>query len=206
MDRRGGFRGRYNDRGTYYKPRFQAFKNNRGYSRGGRGGYRDGRDFRDHRDMRGRGRGRFNYNNRRPRGRFRGNFRDYRDRRYDRSRDNSRDRSRSMSRENEDTMKKVNEEKEKINKYIDNGDQVRHEGPLSEGEDRDDYSSDKFVDRQSFDGKWAEKESAEGEHIDKDLPNESNIEEMNKYLDKVKKEKKEEMRERNKDLFKTKSW
>jgi len=60
-------------------------------------------------------------------------------------------------------MKKVNEEKEKINKYLDNGEgeeQVRHEGPLSEGEDRDDYSSDKFVDRQSFDGKWAEKEAA----------------------------------------------
>lgn len=65
-----------------------------------------------------------------------------------------------MSRENDDTMKKVNEEKEKINKYLDNGDEpVRHEGPLSEGEDRDDYSSDKFVDRQSFDGKWAEKEA-----------------------------------------------
>lgn len=31
-------------------------------------------------------------------------------------------------------MKKVNEEKEKINKYLDNGEEpVRHEGPLSEG-------------------------------------------------------------------------
>lgn len=56
-------------------------------------------------------------------------------------------------------MKKVNAEKDKINKYIDNdGEPVRHEGPLSEGEDRDDYnSSEKFVDREAFDGKWAEK-------------------------------------------------
>lgn len=90
-------------------------------------------------------------------------------------------------------MKRVNEEKEKINKYLDNGEPVRHEGPLSEGEDRDDYnagggggggasggggggsssaamggsgggggsSNEKFVDRQTFDGKWAEKEGIE---------------------------------------------
>lgn len=59
-------------------------------------------------------------------------------------------------------MKKVNAEKDKINKYIDNdGEPVRHEGPLSEGEDRDDYnSSEKFVDREAFDGKWAEKGDA----------------------------------------------
>lgn len=106
-------------------------------------------------------------------------------------------------------MKKVNEEKEKINKYLDNGEeQVRHEGPLSEGEDRDDYSSDKFVDRQSFDGKWAEKESAEGGENKKsnDIPNESNVEEMNKFLDQIKKEKKQKMLERNKDMLKSKPW
>lgn len=112
-------------------------------------------------------------------------------------------------------MKKVNEEKEKINKYIDNGEPVRHEGPLSEGEDRDDYSSDKFVDRQSYEGKWAEKEGEpeEGEilknnadEIKNDMPNESNVEEMNKFLDIVQKEKKKEMIERNKDSFKTKPW
>lgn len=55
-------------------------------------------------------------------------------------------------------MKKVNEEKDKINKYLDDGQPVRHDGPLSEGEDRDDYTnSDKFVDRGAYDGKWAEK-------------------------------------------------
>lgn len=56
-------------------------------------------------------------------------------------------------------MKKVNEEKDKINKYLDNdGEPIRHEGPLSEGEDRDDYtSSDKLVDRGAYDGKWGEK-------------------------------------------------
>lgn len=217
-DRRGGgFRGRYNDRGTYYKPRFQNFKNNRGYNRGGRGGYRDNRDFnRDYRDNRGRG-GRYFYNNnrgRRPRGRFRGgnNFRDYRDRRYDRSRSRDISRDRSISRENEDTMKKVNEEKEKINKYLDNGDEVevKHDGPLSEGEDRDDYnSSDKFVDRQSYDGKWAEKEDNNkdgGENNKSGIPLETNIVEMDKFLSKVKKEKKEEMLERNKDMLKTKPW
>lgn len=116
-----------------------------------------------------------------------------------------------MSRDNEDAMKKVNEEKEKINKYLDNGEgEVRHEGPLSEGEDRDDYSSDKFVDRQSYDGKWAEKESAEGGEqkniTDNDIPSETNIEEMDKFLTKVKKEKKVEMIERNKDIFKTRPW
>lgn len=103
-------------------------------------------------------------------------------------------------------MKKVNEEKEKINKYLDNGeDQVRHEGPLSEGEDRDDYSSDKFVDRQSFDGKWAEKEAEGGEHKNNiDLP--ESREEMNKFIDKAKKEKRDEMIERNKDILKSKDW
>lgn len=111
-------------------------------------------------------------------------------------------------------MKKVNEEKDKINKYLDNGDEieVKHDGPLSEGEDRDDYSSDKFVDRQSYDGKWAEKEEKEeGEKTEStnkqtDIPPETNIEEMDKFLNKVKKEKKEEMLERNKEMLKTKPW
>lgn len=55
----------------------------------------------------------------------------------------------------------VSEEKEMVvNKEVGNeggGEPVRHEGPLSEGEDRDDYNGDKFVDREAFDGKWAEK-------------------------------------------------
>lgn len=56
----------------------------------------------------------------------------------------------------------VSEEKEiVVNKEVGNegggGEPVRHEGPLSEGEDRDDYNGDKFVDREAFDGKWAEK-------------------------------------------------
>lgn len=61
-------------------------------------------------------------------------------------------------------MKKVTNEKEKINKYGDNdSEQVRHEGPLSEGEDRDDYTADKLIDREAFDGKWAEKEGGGGD-------------------------------------------
>lgn len=111
-------------------------------------------------------------------------------------------------------MKKVNEEKDKINKYIDNdGQPIRHEGPLSEGEDRDDYSGEKFVDREAFDGKWAEKgegggnaEAMDGGDLGKDIPSETNIEEMDKFLNKVKKDKKEEMIERNKDLIKNKPW
>lgn len=110
-------------------------------------------------------------------------------------------------------MKKVNAEKDKINKYIDNdGEPIRHEGPLSEGEDRDDYAAEKFVNREAFDGKWAEKgeagtsAEASGSGMGKDIPSETNIEEMDKFLNKVKKDKKEEMIERNKDLIKAKAW
>lgn len=162
--RRGGFRGRYNDRGTYYKPRFQNPRPPRG-----RGGYyaRDRYD-RDYRG--GRGRPYYSRGGRRPRGRYqRGGFRDYRDRRDYRSR--SRDRSRSYSgsrdRDSNDSRRDRRED-EKINKYADGeGEQIRHEGPLSEGEDRDDYTAnEKFVDREAFDGKWAENKG-EGEVIDK---------------------------------------
>lgn len=121
-------------------------------------------------------------------------------------------------------MKKMQQDKDKINKYADNdGEVIRHEGPLSEGEDRDDYISNdnKLIDRDSFAGKWAEKDdNSGGNNIEKDnngdgngqdggslkdsIPSETNIEEMDKFLDKVKKDKKEEMLERNKDLLKNK--
>ncbi|KAG5883059.1 hypothetical protein JTB14_010447 [Gonioctena quinquepunctata] len=153
--RRGGFRGgRYNDRGTYYKPRFQTPR------------YND-------RDYRG-GRGRpYPYQNRgrRPRGRYSrgGGYRDYRDRRYDRSRSRDRDRSRSYSgsRDSDPSPPKRDRssEKEKINKYSDGDAPVRHEGPLSEGEDRDDYTTTdtaKLIDRDTFAGKWAEKGEEKG--------------------------------------------
>lgn len=81
---------------------------------------------------------------------------------------------------------------------------------MSEGEDRDDYTTanEKYVDREAFDGKWAEKKG-EAEATEKDasgqqIPEETNIEEMDKFLNKVKKDKKEEMLERNKDLLKSK--
>jgi hypothetical protein len=116
-------------------------------------------------------------------------------------------------------MKKVaNVDKDKVNKYMDNdGEPIRHEGPLSEGEDRDDYTTgEKFVDREAFGGKWTEKEDggpdnggdgeASSSKMDKsNIPSESNIEEMDKFLTKVKKDKKEEMMERNKDLLKNKA-
>lgn len=138
--------------------------------------------------------------------------------RYDRSRSRDRSRSYSGSRDR-DSISPVHRrdrssDKEKINKYADgDGDPIRHEGPLSEGEDRDDYTSTdtkKLIDRDAFAGKWAEKEDGGGgdrgpsakEHI----PSETNMEEMDKFLDKVKKDKKEEMLERNKDLLKSKTW
>lgn len=126
----------------------------------------------------------------------------------------------SRERDSDEAMKKQNAEqqKDKVNKYADGeGEQIRHEGPLSEGEDRDDYTNnEKFVDREAFGGKWADKEeggqdnTGEGEgngsKIDKaNIPSESNIEEMDKFLNKVKKDKKEEMMERNKDLLKSKT-
>lgn len=120
----------------------------------------------------------------------------------------------------------MQQEKDKINKYADNeAEVIRHEGPLSEGEDRDDYISNdnKLIDRDSFAGKWAEKhengggesvveksggdgnDGCDGSNSLKDsIPSETNIEEMDKFLDRVKKDKKEEMLERNKDLLKNK--
>ncbi|ERL87322.1 tetratricopeptide repeat protein 14 homolog isoform X2 [Dendroctonus ponderosae] len=155
--RRGGFRGGRNDRGTYYKPRYPNPRfDNRGRGRGGNYYNRDRFD----RNFRGRGRPYDNYNNRmgnrrHPRGRYggnRGGYRDYRDRRYERSR--SRDRSRSYSRSPErsdnDSPRRTRDRdasKEKINKYsegatVEAGENpVRHDGPLSEGEDRDDYTN-----------------------------------------------------------------
>jgi len=113
----------------------------------------------------------------------------------------------SRDRESVDTMRKVNAEKEKINKYLDNdGEPIRHEGPLSEGEDRDDYTSEnKYVDREAYDGKWGDKGSVGGDDKHKGIPNETNLEEMDKFLDKAKKDKKEEMLERNKEFLKDKS-
>ncbi|XP_076253958.1 uncharacterized protein LOC143192473 isoform X4 [Rhynchophorus ferrugineus] len=218
--RRGGFRGGRNDRGTYYKPRYPNPRYD-GRGRGGRGGY-----YRDRfdRNFRGRGRPYDSYNgrgNRRnPRGRYgaRGGYRDYRDRRYERSR--SRDRSRSYSRtpeRSDDSPRRVRDEsKEKINKYsegqpAETEQPIRHDGPLSEGEDRDDYTNNdnsKVIDRDAFAGKWADKEDNEREPSppgSRDIPEETNIEEMDKFLNKVKKDKKEEMLERNKDLIKNKA-
>lgn len=68
-----------------------------------------------------------------------------------------------------------------------------------------------MIDRDSFAGKWAEKEESGGggggsSSAKDNIPSETNIEEMDKYLDKVKKEKKEELLERNKDLLKNKTW
>nr|CAH7740976.1 unnamed protein product [Callosobruchus chinensis] len=214
--RRGG--GRYNDRGTYYKPRFQTPRHN---DRGRGGGYYRGRDRYD-RDFRGRGRGHGPFRGgRRPRGRYsRGGYRDYRDRRFDRSRSRDRDRSRSYSGSRErDSVSprrsaRRSSEKEKINKYSGDGqpEVVRHEGPLSEGEDRDDYNTgndSKLIDRDAFAGKWADKEESgtneNGSADSKAIPPETNLEEMDKFLNKAKKDKKEEMLERNKDILKTKA-
>ncbi|CAG9864564.1 unnamed protein product [Phyllotreta striolata] len=174
----GGFRGRHNnDRGTYYKPRFQTPRHNGQRGRGG--GYYNNRDSRyGDRDYRGRGRP-YPYsrggNRRPPRGRYGqrgGGYRDYRDkRRYSRSRSRDRDRSRSYSGSGSEASppaakragRSPANDREKINKYADGETAVRHEGPLSEGEDRDDYISadaSKMIDRE-MGGKWADKEEGE---------------------------------------------
>ncbi|XP_066255319.1 tetratricopeptide repeat protein 14 homolog [Euwallacea similis] len=146
----GGFRGNRNDRGTYYKPRYPNPRyDNRPR---GRGGYYN----RDRFDRNFRGRGRFDRGNRRhQRGRFggnRGGFRDYRDRRFERSRSRDRSRSYSRSAERSDASSRKSRDreasKEKINKYSEGAlpeaapenPPSKLDGPLSEGEDRDDYN------------------------------------------------------------------
>lgn len=149
------YRGRYQgNRGTYYRPRFQNFKNFRGGGGGG-GGYppRGGRDGYHPKYIQG-GRGR--PYPKRGRGRGRGRFFHYKPgyhRRYESSRPRSRDSEdrRSYSRDDDDPMRKVDAVKEKINKYIEEEDKKEHGSgerdsrgkhePLSEGEapDDDDY-------------------------------------------------------------------
>uniref|UniRef100_A0A1B6CYS6 Uncharacterized protein n=2 Tax=Clastoptera arizonana TaxID=38151 RepID=A0A1B6CYS6_9HEMI len=137
---RNKYQGRYpRNRGTYYRPRFQNYKNLRGGNgnygrghryipRGGRGGYIP--------RMR-RGRARY-FNNYRPR------ERDYR--RYDRD----------MSRSDDDMdspMRKVDLAKERIDKIL--SEEKRHTGPLSEGEERD----EEYIDRKEYEGKWTKDQS-----------------------------------------------
>jgi hypothetical protein len=133
-------------------------------------------------------------------------------------------------------MKKVDAAKEKINKYIAEEDKKEvansapsksRDEPLSEGEavDDDDYglpplppggppsreSSSNYVDRKMYEGKWADKESDDknGSHKAPEgprLPPENSIEEMDKFLNKVKAQKKEELKERNKSFVKSHNW
>ncbi|XP_022193411.2 tetratricopeptide repeat protein 14 homolog isoform X3 [Nilaparvata lugens] len=135
--------GRYpRTRGTYYRPRFQNYKNPRGG--GGYGGGQRGHRNRGYGNrggnrgyiprMRGRGRPRFFHHKY-------GDRRDYR--RYDRG----------GSRSDEDDlspMRKVESAKERIDKMIGDQAEKRHSGPLSEGEERD----DDYIDRKDYDGKW----------------------------------------------------
>lgn len=101
---------------------------------------------------------------------------------------------------------------EKINKYADvKSDTVCHEGPLSEVEGRDDYTSTdtkKLNDRDAFAGKWIEKHEG-GVMMVVETPvqkmsSETNREEMDKFLDKLKKDKKQDMLKRN-NLLKSKT-
>ncbi|XP_067003369.1 NK-tumor recognition protein isoform X2 [Anabrus simplex] len=232
------YQGRYpRNRGTYYRPRFQNFKNPRGgfQQRGGRNfhqKYQQGRGNRPY-GNRGRGRGgRGRYFHYKPSS----GYKDYHSRRYDGNRPRSRgsDDRRSYSREDDDPMKKVDAAKEKINKYIAEENKKDEAGPsssksrdepLSEGEavDDDDYGlpplpssgppsrESSYVDRKAYDGKWAEKESDDKNSRSKvpegpRLPPENSIEEMDKFLNKVKAQKKEEMKERNKSFVKSNNW
>lgn len=98
-------------------------------------------------------------------------------------------------------MKRGSVENEKINKYNDGeNESIRHEGPLSEGEDRDDYTNEKLIDRDEFAGKWAEKDDC-GESS-KEPSGAANMDDMDKFSNKAKKDKKEDGLDRNKDLSK----
>ncbi|XP_021205683.2 tetratricopeptide repeat protein 14 homolog isoform X4 [Bombyx mandarina] len=150
IGRRGNWRGRGGfERGTYYRPRFNAYN---GGPRGrGRGDFRrdDGRRFPDQwRDNRNRGGRPF-----RPRrgggGRGRpfrggGGFRDFRDRRgrYSRSRSPDRTRrSRSYSPERRD------KDRDSYSRFSAERDSHRSEG---------EYEEERYVDRKEYDGKWAD--------------------------------------------------
>lgn len=225
------FQGRYpRNRGTYYRPRFQNYKNPRGGSNFGPRGNRNfhqkygpGRGNRPF-NNRGRGRGRPRFFHYKPSS----GYKDYHSRRYEgRPRSRSDDR-RSYSREDDDPMKKVDAAKEKINKYIAEENKKddppasskSRDEPLSEGEavDDDDYSlpplppggppsrESSYVDRKSYEGKWAEKDSddkgsrsraPEGPR----LPPENSIDEMDKFLNKVKGQKKDDGKDRSSKSF-----
>ncbi|XP_046987706.1 tetratricopeptide repeat protein 14 homolog isoform X2 [Schistocerca americana] len=232
------FQGRYpRNRGTYYRPRFQSnYKNARGGSnfanRGNRNfhqKYGPGRGNRPF-NNRGRGRGRPRFFHYKPSS----GYRDYHSRRYEgRPRSRSSDGRRSYSREDDDPMKKVDAAKEKINKYIaeeNKKDDAQaassksRDEPLSEGEavDDDDYGlpplppggppsrESSYVDRKSYEGKWAEKDSEEKSSRNRGsegprLPPENSIEEMDKFLNKVKGQKKDDSKERSKSFGKSSS-
>jgi hypothetical protein len=61
-----------------------------------------------------------------------------------------------------------------------------------------------------YEGKWADKEADDksGHKVPEGprLPPENSIEEMDKFLNKVKAQKKEEMKERNKSFAKSHAW
>ncbi|KAG8235263.1 hypothetical protein J437_LFUL014263 [Ladona fulva] len=216
--------------GTYYRPRYQGYKNPRGgFVPRGRGYHPKfsqrggGRPFIPR--GRGRGRGRFFHYKPGYRSDKDGYHRRYEQRGRSRDRD-SEDRRSSYSRGEDDPMKKVDEAKEKINRYIaeTGGDEVeskRREESLSEGEEVDEErfgrAEGEYVDRKVFEGKWAdgdeEKGRSRGNAAEEggksatsgggDLPS---IEEMDKFLNKVKAQKKEEMKERNKAFVKPTAW
>lgn len=208
-DRRRDYHGKYQgrfprQRGTYYKPRFQNYKNPRGNFQRGRGFYpryqnNRGRGF----IPRGRGRGRGRFNNFKPGY----NNREYRS--YDRRRSRDRDSADRASSYEDDTMRKVNAEKDRINKYIEEsggkeeqearGKTPRRSEPLSEGEERDEHdyrsrSRDGDRDRDAQDGSPEENFRGnhwknEGKWADKEKESEDNVEEvedMDKFFSKVK--------------------
>nr|CAD7427649.1 unnamed protein product [Timema monikensis] len=197
---RGG-QGNFQHRGRgFQNQKFQQNRNrpynnnNNMRGRGGRGGQRGGRYF-------------HHYNNKPG-----GGYRDYHNRRYEsrgRSRDSDdREDRRSYSRETDDPMKKVDAAKEKINKYIEEENKKedsvprpnKRNEPLSEGEAEDDDdglpplppggppSRDNYADRKSYEGKWAEKDGEEKRKVTEGprLPPENSIDEMDKFLNKVK--------------------
>ena len=160
-------RNNWNDRGTYYKPRYYNNYNNRG---GGRGGNQMNRGFRGggwqnrpyNRNYRNN-----NNNNNNSMWTYRANnnnggggSRQYNRRRDDRSYSKNRSRSKSYNsgvgsnwseNQGDNTMRKVNEEKDKINKFLDNESEQNNKGVENGGSMLRGANQDKVSDNEGND-------------------------------------------------------
>lgn len=203
-----GNRGGY-DRGTYYKPRFGNARGPRGGRGGGGGGFRDyNRDFRNNR---GRDRYRGGWGNNRGGGSRYRNYRDdSRERRFDR-------RSRSRSFNSGDDRKRSPNDDRKRSPIDDRKRSPNDDRKFSDNEpERNNIKRDARRSPPppvSANENWDTADQQPQPNISAKIgnanvgSNDASLEEIEKIIDKAKKENKEDMIERNKDLVKkTTTW